>query len=72
MNRHSPARIERPVLAKTGCEQSQQAAPLVDHLVGSQQERFRDCRPQRLGGGQVDDEIALVGCSTGISPRRTR
>jgi hypothetical protein len=30
---------------------------LFDHLVGAQQERFRDRQPQRLGGGQVDEEI---------------
>jgi hypothetical protein len=29
----------------------------TDHLVGEQKERFRDRKPQRLGGGQVDDEV---------------
>src|SRR5262249_46218515 len=33
MNRHSPARIERPFRAKTGWEQSQQVALLLDHFV---------------------------------------
>src|SRR5215510_9355340 len=28
-----------------------------DHLVGAQQERFRDRQAQSLGGGKVDDEI---------------
>src|SRR5262249_11449279 len=32
-----------------------------DHLVGAQQERFRDRQTKRLGGGQVDDEIELGG-----------
>ena len=30
-----------------------------DHLVGAQQERFRDCQSDRLGGRQIDDEIEL-------------
>src|SRR5262245_26586486 len=33
MNRHSPAHIERPFRAKTGWEQSQQVALLLDHFV---------------------------------------
>ena len=30
---------------------------LFDHLVGAQQERFGDSQAERLGGGEVDDEI---------------
>src|SRR5215831_5908739 len=33
----------------------------LDHLVGEQQERLRDRQAERLGGGQVDDEIELGG-----------
>src|SRR5262245_9897113 len=36
-------------------------ASSFDHLVGTQQERFRDRQTKRLGGGQVDDEIELGG-----------
>ena len=32
-------------------------AHLFDHLVGAEQERFRDCQPEGLGGRQIDDEI---------------
>jgi hypothetical protein len=28
-----------------------------DHRVGAQQERFRDCEAERLGGRQIDDQI---------------
>ena len=31
--------------------------PSFDHLVGPQQERFRDCETKRLGGRQIDDQI---------------
>ena len=49
-------------------------APLLDHLVGPQQERLRNRQAERLRGGQIDDEIELVGCSTGkfaaFAPRK--
>src|SRR2546425_4178307 len=32
----------------------------LDHLVGTQQERLGDLEVERLGGGQVDDEIELA------------
>jgi hypothetical protein len=32
---------------------------LLDHLVGAQQERLRDRESERLGGGQVDDQLEL-------------
>jgi hypothetical protein len=35
----------------------QQNPRLFDHLVGPQQERLGDFQPERLGRGQVDDEI---------------
>ena len=28
-----------------------------DHLVGAQQERFRDRQAERLGGREIDDEL---------------
>jgi len=31
--------------------------PLFNDLVRAQQERLRDCQPERLGGRQIDDEI---------------
>ena len=31
--------------------------PSLDHLVGAQQERFGNREAERLGGGQIDDEI---------------
>jgi hypothetical protein len=33
--------------------------PSIDHLVGAQQERFRDRQPERLDGRKIDDEIEL-------------
>src|SRR5262245_63931205 len=30
-----------------------------DHLIGAREERGRDFKPKRLGGGEVDDEIEL-------------
>ena len=37
----------------------QHTASLFDHLVGAQQESFRDFKTERLGGRQIDDEIEL-------------
>src|SRR6516162_6686559 len=37
------------------------STPSFNHLVGAQQERLRDRQAERLGGGQVDDEIELGG-----------
>src|SRR5437899_12117128 len=34
-------------------------APLLDHLVGPQQERLRNRQAERLCGGQIDDESEL-------------
>jgi hypothetical protein len=33
------------------------AYPLFDHLVGAQQERFRDRETDRLGGLEIDDKL---------------
>src|SRR5262249_40826181 len=35
------------------------STPSFDHLIGAQQERFRDRQPEPFGGGQIDDEIEL-------------
>jgi hypothetical protein len=35
----------------------QQNVPLFDHLLGAQQERFRDRKPERLGGLEIDDQL---------------
>jgi hypothetical protein len=43
----------------TDCEQSQQASPLFDHLVGAQQERLGYRETESLRGGQVDREVEL-------------
>jgi hypothetical protein len=37
----------------------QQAVPLLDDLVGAREQHGRDGKTQRLGGGQVDNEIEL-------------
>jgi hypothetical protein len=34
-------------------------ASLLDHLIGSRQQRFRDGEAERLGGFEVDDELEL-------------
>jgi hypothetical protein len=34
-------------------------AALFDHLVGAQQEQFRDRQAKHLCGGQVEDKIEL-------------
>src|SRR5262249_61435042 len=54
MNRHSPARIERPFRAITGCEQSQQrglSIPSPRRRAAEKLEGFSDRRP--LGGLQL-------------------
>src|SRR5262249_9589921 len=33
------------------------STPSFDHLVGAQQEGIRDRQAERLGGGQIDDEL---------------
>ena len=57
--RQSAAKIRPVVKGQEATYAPQQTAPLFDHFVGAQQERFRDCQPERFGGGQIDDEIEL-------------
>src|SRR5437588_6794741 len=37
----------------------QQTAPLFDHVIGAREDRRGHVEPERLGSGQVDDEIEL-------------
>jgi hypothetical protein len=37
----------------------------VDYFIGSQQQRWRDREPKRLGGRQVDDQFELGGLLDG-------
>ena len=53
-------RPARPLRARTGCEQSQQNPRLFDHLVGAAEQRRRNFNPDRVGGGQVDNELKLA------------
>ena len=57
----------RQLRARSGREQMQQVAPLLDHLVGAREERLRHSEAERPCGLEVDEEI-VVGCSTGRSP----
>src|ERR1700730_11525531 len=45
--------------AKSGREQMQQTARLLDHLVGAQQKLLRDRKPDRLRGLEVDRQYEL-------------
>jgi hypothetical protein len=40
-------------------------ARLFDQLVGAQRERLKDRQAERLGSGQIDDEIELGRLSFG-------
>src|SRR5262249_61759852 len=46
-----------PRSATSRPEQVQQTRRLFDHLVGTQQERFRDGYPGRLGGLHIDGQL---------------
>src|SRR5262245_50857584 len=59
MNRHSPARIERPFRANSGCEQSQQTVPLFNHLIGNSEQRGWNAEPEHSGDLRVDDQFEL-------------
>src|SRR5262249_36724782 len=59
MNRRSPALIERPFRAISGCEQSQQEPPLFDHLVGNSEQRGWNAEPEHSGDLRVDDQFEL-------------
>ena len=45
--------------ARSGCEQSQQAAYLFNHLVGARLQRYRHDNPKSLGSLEIDDQIEL-------------
>ena len=45
--------------ATSGCEQLQHRSPLFDHLVGAQQEGFRQLEAERLGDSEIDDQLEL-------------
>src|SRR5262245_17364512 len=49
----------RQICAITGCEQMQQAAPLLDHLVGAGEQRWRHSDAERLRGLEIDCQLVL-------------
>jgi hypothetical protein len=40
---------------------AQQKAPLVDHLVGEDQDRIWDREPDRFRGSEIEDHVELCG-----------
>ena len=50
----------RQLRAKSGREQMQQVAPLLDHLVGACEERGRHFEAERLGGLEIDYQFELA------------
>jgi hypothetical protein len=49
--------------ATSGCEQSQQAAPLLNHLVSKREQLVGHVDAECLGGLAVDDKFELVCAS---------
>jgi hypothetical protein len=61
-DRGHKAKPNRPLLgAKTGCEQVQQTAGLLDHLIGKGDEPVWKVEAKRLGSPAVEDQLELRG-----------
>ena len=46
-------------LLRVSATKVRERVPLLDHLIGAGEQRGRDGKPKRLGGGYVDDEVEL-------------
>jgi len=47
------------VVPQSGCEQSQQTAQLIDHLIGGHEKGLRQSDTERLCGLEVDHQLEL-------------
>src|SRR6516162_6331293 len=76
MNRHSPAGIERPFRATTGCEQSQQTRSYSITSSARATSVGGTVRPSALAVLRLTCSSNLVGCCTGraatLAPLRMR
>src|SRR2546429_6596132 len=60
-SRHRCCVPARPLRARSGCEQMQQVAPLLDHLVGAAEQRDWKSDAERMGGLEIDDQLGFCG-----------